>query len=194
MPAHPDLIDRDQLVLVVVDIQERLAAGMPDRDRVLARVGQLVRLAGLVDAPIVVTRQYPKGLGASEQAIVDVIAEAESAGVSVTHIDKTAFCACGEPAFLSTLESIRRDQIVIVGMETHICIAQTALDLVGRGYRVQVAADAVCSLDPASHTVALDRMRAAGVAVTVTQSVMYEAVGVAATDEFRALLEIVKAG
>jgi nicotinamidase-related amidase len=194
VPVHPDLIDRDQLVLVVIDIQERLAATMPDRDRVLARVPQLVRVAGLVAAPIVVTRQYPKGLGESEGVIVHVLAEAESAGVAVTHVDKTAFCACGEPAFLSALEATGRDQIVIVGMETHICITQTALDLIGRGYRVQVVADAVCSLDPVNHAVALDRMRAAGVVITATQSVMYEAVGIAATDEFRAMLEIVKAG
>jgi nicotinamidase-related amidase len=194
VPVHPDLIDRDQLVLVVIDIQERLAAAMPDLDRVLARVPQLVQLAGLVDFPVVVTRQYPRGLGGSEQVIVDALDAAETAGVAVTHVDKTAFCACGEPAFLSALESVGREQVVIVGMETHICVVQTALDLVGRGYRVQVVADACCSRDPESHVVALDRMRAAGVVVTVTESVMYEAVGVAATDEFRALLEIVKGG
>ncbi len=194
MPAHPTLVDRDQFVLVVIDIQERLAGAMPDRDRVLARVPQLVRLAGLIDAPAIVTRQYPRGLGESEPAIVDVLAVVEASGLGVTHIDKTAFCACGEPSFLAALEATGRDQVVIAGMETHICIAQTALDLLGRGYRVQVVADACCSRDPEDHRTALDRMRAAGVVVTVTQSVMYEAVGVAATDEFRALLEIVKAG
>jgi nicotinamidase-related amidase len=191
--AHPHLIDRDKLVLVVIDIQERLAAAMPDRDRVLARVPQLVRLAQLVESPVIVTRQYPRGLGESEPAIVDALAAAEAAGLAVVHVDKTAFCACGEPAFLSALDATRRDQVVIAGMETHICVVQTALDLVGRGYRVQVVADASCSRDAESHAVALDRMRAAGVVVTVTESVMYEAVGVAATDEFRALLEIVKA-
>ncbi len=111
----------------------------------------------------------------------------------MAHVDKTAFCACGEPAFLSALESFGRPQVVIVGMETHICVTQTALDLLGRGYRPQVVADACCARRPDDHAIALDRMRAAGVVVTTTQSVMYEAVGVAATDEFRALLEIVKA-
>jgi nicotinamidase-related amidase len=194
VPAHPDLVERDRIVLVIIDIQERLAAAMPDRARLLARVPQLIRLASLVTAPVIVTRQYPKGLGGTEPQVAEAISTAETGGLAVAHVDKTSFCACGEPGFLAALDSTGRDQVVICGMETHICVAQTALDLLGRSYRVQVVADACCSRDPEIHAIALDRLRAAGIVVTATESVLYEAVGVAATDEFRALLEIVKAG
>ncbi len=194
MPAHPDLVDRERLVLVVIDIQDRLAAAMPDRDRVVSRTRQLIRLAKLVDAPAIVTRQYPQGLGETDSEVENALRAAEAEGLRLARIDKTAFCACGEPEFLAATEATGRNQVVIAGMETHICVVQTALDLSGRGYPVQVVADACCSRDPKIHEIALDRLRAAGVVVTVTESVLYEAVGVAATDEFRALLQIVKAG
>ncbi len=112
----------------------------------------------------------------------------------MNRLDKTSFCACGEPGFLEALEATGRRQVVLTGMETHICVTQTALDLVGRSYRVQVPADACCSRSSHDHEVSLARLRQAGVVVTLAESVMYEAVGVAATDEFRSLLEIVKAG
>lgn len=192
MPEHATLADRDDLVLVVIDIQERLAAAMERREQVLAATVKLARTCALVGAPIVVTRQYPRGLGDSEPALVAALDELSQSGASVAGVDKTTFCACGQPDFLTALEATGRRQVVIVGMETHICVTQTALDLTGRGYQVQVAADACCSREVESHEIALDRMRAADVVVTTTESVMYEAVGEAGTDEFKALLGIVK--
>lgn len=194
MPPHPATIDREEMLLVVIDIQDRLAAVMPERERVIARTSQLARACALVGAPIVITRQYPTGLGDTEHRIAETMSLVEGAGASVIRIDKTAFSACGEPAFVSAVEASGRGQAVIAGMETHICVVQTALDLVASGMRVQVVADACCAREAEAHSIALDRLRAAGVVVTTTESVLYEAVGVAATDEFRALLGIVKAG
>lgn len=193
MPAPKEtLIDRSDMVLVLVDLQERLVAAMQHRERTLAAAGRLARAAALVGAPILVTRQYPQGLGPTESSIEKLLIELADRDARVSGVDKTAFCCAAEAEFNEALSATGRRQVVLAGMETHICIAQTALALAGSGYQVQVAADACCSRDDVAHELALARMRAANVVVTHSDSVMYEAVGRAATDEFKALLEIVK--
>jgi len=183
---------REDAVLIVVDVQERLASLMDRRASVASATEKLVRTAGLVGVPIVVTRQYPKGLGESEAGLVQTLADVEEAGSEVTHVDKLAFDCFREPQFTCTVTALGREQLVIVGMETHICITQTALSALHAGFDVHVVADACCSRDQATHDVALDRLRAAGATVTTSESVMYELVGEAGTDEFKALLAIVK--
>lgn len=186
------LVRSGDLVVVVVDLQERLAAVMPDAERVIARSLKLARAAALVGAPIVLTRQNPKGLGPVVTQIEQALLDLARGGAHVIGIDKMAFCCAAEPTFEAAIESTGRKQVVLCGMETHICVTQTALAMAGAGYQVQVAADACCSRDGYAHDVALDRLRFAGITVTLAESVMYEAVGVAATDQFRALLQIVK--
>ncbi|MBI5232563.1 MAG: isochorismatase family protein [Coriobacteriales bacterium] len=187
-----DRINRDDFALLVIDPQERLAAAMSRREPVLAATVKLIRLAGLVQAPVIATRQYPKGLGDFEPVVASALDELTGAETSVEVVDKLSFCACGEPAFVEALADSGRRQIVVAGMETHICVTQTTLDLLDRGLSVHVAADACCSRDSEAHGIALDRMRAAGAVVTMTESVMYEAVPEAGTDKFRELLAIVK--
>jgi len=190
--AAQTLVRRDDVVFVLVDIQERLAAVMERREAVISNAVKLARAAALIGAPLIVTRQYPQGLGDTEPLLEDALLTLAEAGATVVGVDKTAFCCSVEPEFMDALGATARAQVVFVGMETHICITQTALDLAARGFDVQVVADACCSRDVSNHEIALDRLRVAGVVVTSTESVMYEAVGRAATDEFRALLEIVK--
>jgi len=187
-----DRIDRDEMVLLVIDPQVKLAAVMGDRERVLDRTSKLVRLAGLIGAPVIATRQYPKGLGDLEPDVVAPLDALAANGGSVDMIDKLSFCACGEQAFLDAVADSGRGQVVVTGMETHICVTQTALDLLDRGFRVHVVSDACCSRSADDHDTALARLRAAGAVVTVTESVLYEAVPTAGTDEFRSLLGIVK--
>lgn len=191
MPADT-IARRGDAVLVIVDEQDRLAAVMDRRDAVVSASIRLVRTATLVGVPIVVTRQYPKGLGETDPALADALESARAAGASVTAIDKVAFDCFGEPAFAETLSRAGRCQIVLAGMETHICVTQTALSGLRRDFDVHVAADACCSRDAASHDLALARMRAAGAVMSTAESVMYELVGEAGTDEFRSLLAIVK--
>ncbi len=190
--GHETLVSRHELVLVVIDVQEKLAAAMTHTDRVVRAIGRMAKVAALVDAPVIVTRQYPKGLGGTVEELESVIFGIAEQGARVTGVDKTAFCCMREPDFEEALSATGKRQVVLVGMETHICVAQTALALIGAGYRVQVVADACCSRDDANHEVALDRLRSAGVIVTTSESVMYEAVEFAGTPEFKQLLEIVK--
>jgi nicotinamidase-related amidase len=193
MPAHPDLIDRDDLVLLVVDVQDRLASAMEDRVETAAAIVRIIRVAALIGAPIVVTRQYPEGLGGTVSEVETALAEAGGV-VPVRIADKTAFCACSEPGFSELLEMTGRRQVAVVGMETHICVTQTALALVAAGYRVHVVEDACCSRHARDHGTALARLQAHGVTVTCAESLMYEAVGRAATPEFKRLLAAVKEG
>lgn len=190
--SRETLVRRDDLVLVLIDIQHRLAAAMDDRERVVGAASRLARAAVLLGAPIIVTRQYPKGLGPTVEELEVLLLDLAESGARVTCVDKVAFCCAREDSFNEALSATGRKQVVIAGMETHICVAQTALALAGSGCQVQVAADACCSRQTADHEVALDRLRQAGVIVTTSESVMYEAVGVAGTAEFKQLLEIVK--
>jgi nicotinamidase-related amidase len=191
MPFHTGLVHRASLVLVLVDLQDKLAVAMQRREAVVASAVRLVRFAALVGAPIIVTRQYPEGLG---DCVPEIAKALEDAGrtVPVTVVDKMSFCACDEPTFLEALYETSRSQVVLFGMETHICVAQTALTLAKKTYPVHVVADACCSRRDADHETALARLRSAGVVVTTAESVMYEAVSCAGTDEFKRLLSIVK--
>lgn len=188
------LVRRCDAALVIIDVQERLAAAMERRDEVVGRCVALARTAALVGMPAIVTRQYPEGLGGTVGELEEALLPLASHGARLQGVDKTAFCCAAEDAFERALEATGRSQVVVAGMETHICVAQTALALVASGLDVHVVADACCSRSPADHELALERMRAAGVAVTTTESVMYEAVGRAGTDEFKELLVIVKGG
>jgi nicotinamidase-related amidase len=183
--ASPLLIDRDQAALVVIDIQERLAEAMGHRADVVAATARLIRACRILGIPVIVTRQYPQGLG-------DTVSELGEALEGIEPVDKIAFCCACEPAFLRALEAAARPQVVLCGMETHICVTQTALDLVARGMQVHVAADAVCSRQDRDRDIALDRMRAVGVTITTTEAVMYEALGQAGTPEFKSVLAMVK--
>lgn len=182
-------VRRDDAALLIVDVQEKLAASMERREEVLASTARLLRVAELLEWPVLVTRQYPKGLGDLDAELRDALAAHAPEAVVV---DKTAFCCLAEPGFAVALAETGRPQVVVTGMETHICVTQTVLALIDDGREPFVVADACCSRRPSDHETALARMRAEGAVVTTAESVMYEAVGEAATDEFRALLRIVK--
>ena len=192
MPDLTSVSSREDAVLVVVDVQQRLAAAMERRDAVAASVVRLVKTAALVGVPIVVTRQYPEGLGDTDPTVAHAIASVEAAGHQVLRADKLAFDCFADVAFADIVSASGRSQLILAGMETHICIAQTALHGLRHGLEVLIAADACCSRDATAHSIALDRMRAAGAVVCSAESAMYELVGAAGTDEFRSLLSIVK--
>lgn len=184
--APSTMLRRDSAVLVIIDIQPRLADAMPRRDAVVAASVLLARAASVMQLPVIVTRQYPKGLG-------DTVPELAEVTPGATTVDKVSFSCPDEPSFRAALEQTRRRQVVLAGMEAHICVTQTALALLAEGYEVHVVADATCSRRDADQAVALDRLRAAGIVVTTTESAIYEALGAAGTPEFAGVLEAVKA-
>jgi len=179
-------VSRDEAVLVLVDMQGSLAEAMSRRDAVIGTSALLARVAAELRIPVLVTRQYPKGLGDTMEAIREATADSSP-------VDKVAFSCLAEPAFRERLEGLGRRTVLLAGMETHICVTQTALGLLAEGYSVFVVADAACSRRASDHDTALERLRVAGVVVTTAESVIYEALGQAGTPEFRAVLDLVKA-
>jgi nicotinamidase-related amidase len=151
-------------LLAVIDVQERLLAAMPDADRVVERCLRLARAAALLDVERVLTEQYPKGLGPTPPALAAALPPPTA---------KLAFSCCGCEAF----EAACRPGIaavVLAGLETHVCITQTALDLLAAGLGVFVVVDAVASRHPLDHEVALQRLAGAGAVLTTSEAVLFE--------------------
>lgn len=173
--------------LVLIDIQARLAEAIhPElRSRAIANSAILAQAAQELGIPVTVTRQYPKGLG----ELVPELASALSAGQEM--IDKTSFSCCGTDPFLAALEGERR-QVVLAGMETHVCVLQTAHDLLERGYKVFVLEDAVCSRRELNHQNALARLRQAGAIISNTESVLFEWLRDARHEQFKTLSQLIK--
>ena len=183
-------LSRARAALLVVDIQERLAPAMPEA--ALAQVVKnsriLIEAARRFELPIVVSQQYPKGLGATVAPIEDALAGAPR----LHRYDKLEFSAADCAAFAALAPELGRDQWIVCGMETHVCVYQTVRGLVARGYAVHVAADAVSSRTKANWRVGLGLIDRAGGVVTSTEATVFDLLHVAGTDEFKALSKLVK--
>lgn len=177
----------DDALLVVVDIQERLLPKIEDGQSVAEAAIRLIRAARVLDVPILVTEQYPKGIGPT----VGPIREAVGEGLG-RPIEKMTFGCGGAPEFVSALAAANRTRVLLVGIEAHVCVQQTALDLLDLGYVPFVCADAVGSRRRIDRDTAIDRMRQAGAVITTTESAIFELAVRAGTESFRELLKIVK--
>jgi nicotinamidase-related amidase len=183
-------LSRARAALLVIDIQDRLASAMPAdvRERVVANARVLIAAARQLALPIVVTRQYPKGLGDVLSAVDEVLAGA----ADVHRFDKVEFSAEGCSAFAALAPRLARDQWIVCGMETHVCVYQTARGLVGRGHAVHACIDASCSRTKASWRVGVSLLERTGAIATSTEACVFDLLGCAGTDEFRALSKLVK--
>jgi nicotinamidase-related amidase len=179
MMFAPKLARAADSTLVVIDLQERLAAAMPARDPVVRATVLLLEAAARLGVPVMVTEQYPKGLGPTVSAV------AEKIPAGSTRIEKTCFSAA------AALE-LPRPQVVLAGMEAHVCVLQTAFELAAAGREVFVVADAVCSRTEANYSNALARLRAAGIAITNSESVIFEWLHDATHEQFRALSKLLR--
>jgi len=175
----------EDCLLLVIDIQERLAAAMSQREQVTNNAQHLLEIARLQHLPIVVTEQYPKGLGPTVPELTDVLK-------SATRVEKISFSCCGQAGFLDELRRHERNKIIMCGMETHVCVLMTALDLIGKGYIVHVVSDAVSSRRKENWRTALSTMRDAGAVVTSTETVLFQLLQRAGTDEFRSIAKRIR--
>jgi nicotinamidase-related amidase len=185
------LLDARRSVLLVVDIQERLLPAIHESEGVLRHTARLLAGAGRLGVPVLVTEQYPKGLGPTVAAIRETLPP----GARV--VEKIAFSGAAEPAVAEAVAALRaegRDQLVIAGTEAHVCVLQTAIGFRAAGYAVAVVADAVSSRAPHSVSVATARLLHAGCEWVTTEMVLFEWLARAGTDEFRALAPLIKAG
>ena len=180
-------LERDRSLLLVVDIQERLAPAIAGADAVVARTFALMRVAGRLAIPVLATEHAPDRIGPLIAPLRDALAPD---AIRV----KTRFGAADEPGFGAWLAARGRDQVVIAGMETHVCVMQTAAALAADGYRVFVAADATGSraIRADDRRLALDRMRASGCTIAGTETILFEWCGGVDDPAFRDTLAIVK--
>lgn len=174
-------------VLIVVDVQERLFAVMDAerRDDMIKNLKTLCAAARRLGLPVLATEQYPKGLG-------HTLPELRALLAGVEPIEKTVFSCCGAEGFVDRLRALEADHAVLTGLEAHVCVLLTALDLLALGYRVSIVADAVCSRRRDNHDVGLAQARQAGAVVTATETVVFQWLGRADTDAFRELSKLLR--
>jgi nicotinamidase-related amidase len=179
-------INPEECALIVIDIQERLLPAIFEKERVLKNSQLLIRAAGILNVPTIATTQYAKGLG-------ETVPEVKSL-LSNEAIDKQMFSCFGSDVFCSVLKRLpgRRSTVLLCGMESHICVAQTALAALREGYLVHVASDAVSSRTEWNWKVGLDRMRAAGAVISSTEMITYELLRSSGTEEFKNMLKYLK--
>jgi nicotinamidase-related amidase len=185
---HDLLPNRERCALLVVDVQERLLPAMPPKvaASVLRNTGNLIAVAREFALPLLVSEQYPKGLGATVPEIKAALPEDFS---PFTKID---FSCCAAPGFMPLLEAANAPEVILCGMETHVCVLQTALDLLSAGRRVYVAADATCSRAKYNWQLGLELMRQAGAVIGSTEIFAFALLGAAGSEQFKRISRLVK--
>jgi nicotinamidase-related amidase len=180
-------LDPEQCALIVVDIQEKLLPPIFQKEQLVRNSQLLIRLAGILKIPTLLTTQYSKGLGNTIPEVASLLPETPA-------IEKLVFSCFGSDVFCSTLKRLpgNRNTVILCGMESHICVAQTALAALREGYLVHVASDAVSSRTEWNWKVGLERMRSAGAVLSSTEMVIYESLRSSGTSEFMDMLKHLK--
>ncbi|HAS04652.1 MAG TPA: hydrolase [Dehalococcoidia bacterium] len=179
------MLKSENTVLLIVDVQEKLLPVIYREENLTANIIRLIQGMQVLEIPVIVTEQYPKGLGETVPEIAQLLTNIEA-------LPKTSFSCYGDEAFRKTLEASGRKQVLICGIETHVCVYQTAMDLQEAGYEVQVIANAVSSRTPGNKEIGLNLMRQMGITITGAETVLFEMLKVAEGDKFKAISNIVK--
>ncbi|SMF24130.1 Nicotinamidase-related amidase [Tistlia consotensis] len=179
------LVDPEDSLLLVVDLQQRLAPAVAGHEAIEARVVRLIHGARRLRVPVLASEQYPEGLGPTIAPVSALLRPEE-------RIAKRAFSCADEPDFMQALAEAGRGQIVICGMEAHVCVLQTAVELAEARFTVFAVADAMGSRDPANRAVALQRMTALGIEPVTSEMVLFEWLRRSDNEAFRDLLDLIK--
>ncbi|MEQ8652443.1 MAG: isochorismatase family protein [Kiloniellales bacterium] len=179
------LMNSADSLLLAIDFQSKLAPAIHEGEAAIAAAARLIQIARLLEVPCLATEQYPQGLGHTHADLLPLF-QAEEV------MAKLAFSAGREKAFCDAVASTGRNQLVVMGMEAHVCVLQTALIMAEKGYSVFVVADAVGSRDPKNRTLGLERMRAAGLTIVSSEMVAFEWLARAGTEDFKAALPFIK--
>lgn len=179
-------LSRESAALAVIDMQEAFRPVMPDFAEVAARIATAVEGARLLEIPVIVTEQYPKGLKhTAEEIIARLPAELKA-------IEKTCFSSCGSDDFVSRLISRNKKQVLVCGIEAHICVLQTSLDLLERGFEVFLLVDCITSRKAENKQVALARLTQAGAILSTLEMSLFEMMGGADSPQFKAIQNLIK--
>ena len=182
---HPFVAERENSLLLIIDIQQAMLKVIDTWQETIRRTNQLIQSARLLGVPILVTEHYKKGLGETVAEVTGVLKEA-------TFYQKEYFSACLEDDFIDTVRKSGRRQIVVTGMETHVCVLQTVLDLIASGFQLHVVKNAVASRYKEDWETAVELFRDAGAVITTAEIVIFEWICRSNTEDFRKVLPIVK--
>ena len=179
------LLKPESTALLIIDIQERILPVISNNERVVEYTLKLIKGFRALGLPIYYTEQYPKGLGPTARLIIDELGDLKP-------FDKMSFSCSGAGELFNEFKRKNLSQIVVCGVESHVCVQQTVLDLIENGLQVNLAADAVSSRKEIDYRTALDRMRHHGVEVTTTEAILFELLNVCGTPQFKEVSKIVK--
>lgn len=180
-------LDRDKAVLVVIDVQEKLCLAMDQKvlHKLTKHIGILLDSAAELNVPVLVTEQYVKGLGGT-------LPELKEKAAAAPTYEKMAFSCCGSGEFVEALKATGRTQVIITGMETHVCVLQTVIELREAGFTVHLVRDAVMSRNKQNWLTAIEAMTMTGAVPTSTESVVFQLLKVAGSEEFKKLSKLVR--
>jgi nicotinamidase-related amidase len=184
--AHPKILESGRTALIVIDIQEGFRHAIPDFAVVASRASMAVRGFQILGLPVIVTEQYPKGLGQTAEEIRLVLPD------EYEPVEKTAFSSSGAASVLSSLEEGSINQVVLCGLETHVCVNQTAHDLIDRGYEVHLLNDAVCSRFDHDKAAGLAKMQMNGVIPSSIEMALFELMRDARHEQFKEVQALIK--
>ena len=180
-----NLAVKEDAVLAVIDLQEKLMPAMANAQQLEHTALKLIKGLKILGVPAIVTQQYTKGLGATIPSVAQALGDYEP-------VEKTTFSAMKEPAFAEALKKSGKKTVILIGIEAHICVQQTALQLLEEGCRVYVIRDCIASRSETDSACSMQRMAAAGVVITTYESILYELLGGAGEEGFKAISSIVK--
>ena len=183
--AEEALLSKDETALIIIDVQEKLFEKVEDKDRIADSICRLIRFANILGIPIILTEQYPEGLGPTINRIRELVP-------NVKPIEKIEFSCMASREFRRRLSEINVKNLVLTGIEAHICVAQTAIEAITSGYRVYVVYDAISSRHREDKAIAVERMKQHGVYMVTSEMLMYEVLRRAGTREFKEILELVR--
>jgi isochorismate hydrolase len=186
MNKHPNILDRDRAALVIVDLQESFREVIPDFAALAERIATLARGAQILGVPVLVTEQYPRGLGKTASEITAVL------NPDTPVFEKTAFSSCGAESFTDHLASLARDQILLCGIEAHICINQTAHDLLAGNRQVHLVTDCIGARSERNRAVALRKMRGSGALLSTVEMALFEMLGDARDQHFKSIQALIR--
>ncbi|HEY5534087.1 MAG TPA: isochorismatase family protein [Ignavibacteria bacterium] len=178
-------INRIDTIAVVIDVQQRLYPYIHDNHKLTDKLVRLVKGLRVLGIEIIVTEQYSKGLG-------NTIPEVQEALGEYNHLEKTSYSCCGLNDFNTILKNSGKNNVIIAGIESHVCVLQTVTDLCAKGYLPFVIEDCVSSRNPNDKKIAIERMRKEGAIISTYESILFELMDISGTDEFKAISKIVK--
>jgi nicotinamidase-related amidase len=179
------MLKPDETVFVLIDVQGKLAQVMHKKEDLFRNLQILIQGLQAIEIPVLWLEQYPEGLGPTIPEIAELLPNDAA-------IPKACFSACGKPEFRTRLQDSGRNQVLVAGIEAHICVYQTVRDLLDMGHEVEVVADAVSSRTPENRQVGLDRMASMGASITSVEMLLFELLGEAGSDVFRQVAKLVR--